>query len=325
MRRSILLYFLIGFHTAWAEGVRFRDITFAPTEHNTVTLVGKGVETAKVIAGISKCEIAEVVDIKRQTHKTKLVTEYVSLISFYDGPDIPLDAILEVNGVKIIAKSGQEINFELLDNCTRINPIMFSSAETQMWNGHKIDKGVSVVLNRHGNSSTLQNEFGYPWDKLWSENKNLKAGDFIGSTGDKSLRRCFHISYPYNNKGDDPPKNYIIFRDKRYPSDYKRPEFWQAKSKYFGNILCSTNPDMSLMHICTPEDLSSQGPMIWSDYKENLPFDESLEEEERVEYAQEAQRLGKKCDEAVAKYEKRTGKKIPVSPFVPAKYLKDGI
>lgn len=232
----------------------------------------------------------------------------------------------KINGIHIIIESGSRARFVLTENCTKLLPIGFISGSDQEYLG--------ISLKKRNEFSTFANNMGHlAWGKI-GDDGYLKDGEILGLNGDmgaqlntfldnyyQRLLQCAKVKVTRNSE-----EGFYLLEGQKYDANESEPNFWLAHSKYLGHRICSDQPQAKI---------DCAGSPIISRYADDIIFGitesypnhaTSNEEEERVrqevaEDIKQAKILGKKCDEAIAKYEKETGKKVKISPFYPKRLL----
>lgn len=326
----ILILLLSKTYANQNEG-SIKNIKFVP-DHllgtNNVELIGKSQNLDKVYYKMGECRpiVQQDENGKKLYRPSKIkAIKYVENLSLPNRKEI---INLKINGKSI---KGSNLKFSLINNCTQWLPIHFIAAEDQEYLGLKIKKE-SLVTPFYNNSNRLN------WGEI-AEDGYLKAGRDIDPKQDESLIKKFE-SFEYAKKVYSSPPSCIevvesikdntgfyIFAEKKVPFEYARPNFWRARSKYIGHKLCSDQPEAvvdcegSIFPIDEREDdiFGTSGP--------DLSYAVSPEEKEKAknEYQKaltEAQELGKKCDDVIAQHEKKTGKKVKISPYYPKELLK---
>lgn len=234
---------------------------------------------------------------------------------------------LRVNGVHIVIEPGRTVRFALAENCTKLIPFEFISGSDQEFLGVRLSKGNMF--------KPLYNNMGHlNWGKI-DEDGYLKHNNSEGFNGDgtsqdktfeenyyKKLLQCAEVKESLSSE-----KGFYFLNGNKYDFSRARPNFWRANSKYLGHKICSDQPHATVDCEGTPDWRMFADDSIFGISEGYLIYATNDEEEVKLkkEVAKElkqAKELGKKCDDAIAKYEKETGKKVKVSPFYPKKLLR---
>lgn len=294
-------------------------------------------------------------NVYRPTEDKERIVRYVQRI----GLRAPMqDVTLAINGIEIAlgkrqlpekSEYVQSVNFAFDENCTKLVPTTFSSAKDQRFRGVDIKKGNLIRYKPYSDRehesirSFKFDKDGYPDLPLneiresrtirsskGKENTIKEYSEIIYGT---SVSQCFEVSIKrgitntspewYTEKGKSYPTKWYIYDGEAYQSKDVSSYLWLARSKYLGHRLCSSNPEAKA--VCTPTiDIFTEHI-----YKVLFLDDETFKKEfghynfqlPIESYRAKAEEHGKKCDQAVAKYEKETGKKVKVSPYYPVEYL----
>lgn len=228
----------------------------------------------------------------------KKAIPYIKSLYFVDN-DQKIE--MEVNGFSIKATRNIPISFELIDDCKKLRPIGFVSTADQNFLGVQLKRG-SVVKPMFLNENIEWGEIGsdgYPgaWKgESFEELEKLSENrDALIKRQETHLKICVQVNTPSQ-------ESVYLYKNRILSSDIVAPRYWRGNSKYIGNRICSDQPKAVIDCIGTR-------------------FQEEEFEKIIDPNAEKANELGRKCDEAVAKYEKQTGKRIRVSPFYPENKL----
>ncbi|MCO5114122.1 MAG: hypothetical protein M9899_08100 [Bdellovibrionaceae bacterium] len=252
------------------------------------------------------------------TQKLNKAVDYIkSLYVRGEGQQIEM----QVNGYHIVANSKVPIYFELIDDCTKLRPIGFYSPIEQDFLGVKLKKG-SIVNPVFLNENIEWGEFGAgdyggPWKGESYEEKEKMLEDFevAKKRQEAHMKTCIEIRDPL-----DLEKSVYLYKNKVLTPDIVSPGFWRAQSKYIGHRLCSDQPNAVIDCV---------GSMI-----QEFEFDQifgkatiddmesELSKKNYKVFMERAKELGKKCDDVIAQHEKKTGKKVKISPYYPEELLK---
>ena len=238
-----------------------------------------------------------------------------------------MNIALNVNGLHI---SGQSLHFTMRNDCKELVPTHFTSMKSQNYLGFPLKQGSVVRSNVTQNNTErvlwgriIEDGYVNPikfsgykdfHDRFKDYQNAVKVFDYnIG---------CLEVKDSQKSKD-----GFYIYNGEKIEFNMGRPNFWLANSKYVGHRVCSDQPNAIF---------DCEGTIIGGyDYERevfgiggaDLTHGVSLGEKAalQAEYERDwnkAKILGKKCDEAIAKYEKKTGKKVKISPYYPEELLK---
>lgn len=280
---------------------------------NQIEIINASKESAYISYQVQPCSPY----VRNKDSKKEEQIGYVSSIKGLKGRN----AEMKVNGIHLVLEDS--VGFELINDCTKLFPIYFKSASDQEYLGVKIKKGDRVTSsfgNRERNKLWGRiGEDGYHEDAWPIDSSNWGIPERI-KYREEGLLDCNLIVDTLNTEN-----RYYIYKGKKYDPKVSTPQFWEANSKYIGHRLCSDQPNATIDCVASlvTDDLPESVFGLGETYL-NTAFDQEEEEVARKHFQwglQRAKELGKKCDEAVAKYEKETGKKVKISPLYPKELL----
>ncbi|MCO5114123.1 MAG: hypothetical protein M9899_08105 [Bdellovibrionaceae bacterium] len=334
-RYSIILLLLVYSVCSFAQTEKLKESKDLVPESikklNKIEYLSDESKYKRVVYTQGSCEPNELVTengkkVYRDIVGSNKSLKYISEMEVGEGTSIPVE--FKINDIHIVIEPGSKARFVLTDNCTKLFPVHFISGSDQDYLGVNLKKGNEF--------SRFKNNMGR---LMWGNIDNdgyLRPNNSVGlhpeSTDSeavyedgyyKKLLQCAQIKMTKNSI-----KGFYLLDGKRYDFSESRPNFWKAHSKYLGHKICSDQSQAKIDCEGTPSWSSFADDSIFGITDDYLDYATSKEEEEsmRQEAAEEVKQakiIGKKCDEAIAKYEKETGKKVKISPYYPERHMKN--
>lgn len=309
-----------------------KDLKFLPEnlkQFNKIEVLGESKRLQNVVHKMGTCYPLELTvegnkKLYRPSRSPHKIIKYVELV-WLNNTDKYIEMTINKNHIK-----GSSLAFRLIDNCTKLIPISFTAVNDQNYLGVKLKTG-NVI------SPFVNNMEHLIWGEI-VEDGYLKGRWTSSRPSDDELLNNFKDFKYANNVYYSAPgclkvntfsasdDGFYIFKGKAINFNVSRPNFWHANSKYIGHRLCSDQPEAVVDCEGTTIGSDSIESEIFGITDPDYTFAVTNKEKETVklEYQKDlarAKELGKRCDEAIAKYEKETGKKVKISPFYPKQLL----
>lgn len=292
-----IFFGICGIQKANAYEYNLDKVDFVSTslkKENQIEIIKHNLKSNKILATRVKCKPKEKI---KNTDSGAL--NYVQTLR-PKNKDEKIEVL--INGVYAMGDSNSEIIFTMIENCKKIFPITFMSSSDQDYMGTKIKKGdkitTTIVDPERDIAWGTLNEDGYygGWKKEDTPIKKVLGDDIEGCTKVETLSKDI----------------FYIYKGRKIPKNRATPKFWRAKSKYIGNRLCSDQPDAIID--CSWDGLASwEVSQIFGENKSEHMEIYQVTSEEYDKAKKTSIEYGQKCDQAVRSYEKKTGKKVPIS------------
>ncbi|MCO5114165.1 MAG: hypothetical protein M9899_08315 [Bdellovibrionaceae bacterium] len=294
LKRKLLIYAAIClFSSSFSLAKEYRTLTkiaFVPMsleKENQIEVLSHNLKDNKIKVAMRKSS----------PHIDNIVNYAVYITPAHEGEKIEM----LVNGVQIVAKKDEPVKFFLVGD-RKLYPIEFISPIDQEYMGVQIKKGqyISTSLYRSGSPWGTIGEDGYfgRWKEFEEEAKKSPVKDIHGCVG------------VYESKASQ-KRLYYIYKGKKIPLDKAEPNFWKANSKYAGNRICSDQPE-AIIDCIASGIIDWEYPIIFG---VSTLGRSGLNPDEYDQLISDSVKYGKRCDQAVAAYEKKTGKKIRISGY----------